>query len=76
MSSVVGSVVIAAEAYNALRICTGLIVCLIVMSKIFSKQRTNDCDTLYPFCSRTSLHLRCVSDKFISLISYTGAQLV
>ena len=30
---------------------------LIVMSKTFLKQRTNDCDTLNPFCSRISLHL-------------------
>ena len=48
------------------------IVCLIVMSKAFLKQRTNACDTLNPFCSRSSWHLRCVSDKFMSVISYTG----
>ena len=42
------------------------------MSKAFLKQRTNSCDTLNPFFSRSSLHLRCVSDKFMSVISYTG----
>ena len=41
------------------------IVCLIVMSKAFLKLNTNDCDTLNPLCSRSSLHMRCVSDKFI-----------
>ena len=40
------------------------------MSKAFLKQRTNDCDTLNPFCSRSNLHLRCVSDKFMSVIRY------
>ena len=30
--------------------------------KAFLKQRTNACDTLNPFCSRSSLHLRCVSN--------------
>ena len=48
------------------------IVCLIVMSKAILKQRTNDCDTLNTFCSRSFLHLRCVLDKFMSVISYTG----
>ena len=40
----------------------GFIVCLIVISKVLLKYRTNDCDTLKPFCS-SSLYLRCVSDK-------------
>ena len=43
------------------------------MSKKILKQRTNGCDPPNPFCSRSSLHLRCVSDKFMSVISYTGA---
>ena len=38
------------------------------MSKAFLKQRTNGCDTLNPFFSISSLHLRCVSDKFMSVI--------
>ena len=35
------------------------------MSKAFLKQRTNGCDTLNPFCSRSSLHLRCVSNLWV-----------
>ena len=31
-------------------------------SKAFLKHRTNGCDTLNPFCSRSSLHLQCVSN--------------
>ena len=42
----------------------GFIVCLIVMLKAFLKQRTNDCDTLNPFCSRSSMHLHRVPDNF------------
>ena len=34
------------------------------MSKAFLKQRTNGCDTLNPFCSRSSLHLQCVSQIY------------
>ena len=47
----------------------GFIVCLIVMSKAFLKQRTYYCDILNPFCSISSLHLRCVLDKFMCVIS-------
>ena len=50
----------------------GLIVCLIGISKVFLKQRTKDYDTLNTFCSRSSLHLGCVLDKFSSVIRYTG----
>ena len=39
------------------------------MSKAFLKQRTNGCDTLNPFCLRNSVHLRCVSDKLMSVIT-------
>ena len=34
------------------------------MSKSFLKQGTNGCDTLNPFCSRRSLHVRFVSDIY------------
>ena len=51
---------------------TGFTACLIVMSKAFFKQRTNDFDPLNPFCSRSSLHLRCVLGQFMSVISYSG----
>ena len=48
------------------------IVCSIVMSTSFLEQETDDRDTLNPFCSRSSLHPGCVSDKFGNVIRYTG----
>ena len=44
------------------------------MSKAFLKQRTNGCDTLNPFCSRSSLHLRCVSNLWV--LSVTQVHIV